>query len=101
QGLQETGYRDGENVIIEYRWADGQNDRLPELTAELIRRPVNVIATPGSANAARAAKSATTTIPIVFETGIDPIASGLVSSLSHPDGNVTGVTSLNVEVGRK
>jgi len=101
QGLQETGYREGQNVVIEYRWAEGQNERLPELAADLIRREPNVIFTPSSALAARAAKSATTTIPIVFETGVDPLASGLVASLSRPGGNITGVTSLNVEVGQK
>jgi len=101
KGLEETGYREGQNVRIEYRWAEGQNERLPELVADLIRHQVAVIATPGSANAARAAKSATTTIPIVFEAGIDPVATGLVASLSQPNGNVTGVTSLNVEIGQK
>jgi putative tryptophan/tyrosine transport system substrate-binding protein len=101
EGLQEAGYRDGENVAIEYRWAEGKNERLPALAADLARRQVAVIATPGSANAARAAKSVTTATPIVFETGADPIASGLVTSLSRPNGNVTGVTSLNVRVGQK
>jgi putative ABC transport system substrate-binding protein len=101
RGLEETGYREGQNVEIEYRWAEGKNEQLPALAADLVRRRVNVIATPSSANAARAAKSATVTIPIVFETGVDPIANGLVTTLDRPGGNITGVTSLNVEVGQK
>jgi putative ABC transport system substrate-binding protein len=101
QGLQETGYREGENVRIEFRWANGQNDQLPALAVDLVAHEVNLIATPGSANAAQAAKSATKTIPIVFETGVDPVATGLVSSLSRPSGNITGISSLNVEVGQK
>jgi putative ABC transport system substrate-binding protein len=101
QGLQEIGYHEGQNVAIEYRWAEGQNERLPALAADLVGRRVAVIATPSSPNAARAAKAATDTIPIVFEVGSDPVAIGLVNSLSRPNGNVTGVTSLNVEVGQK
>jgi len=101
RGLDEAGYREGQNVAIEYRWAEGQNARLPALAADLVRRQVTVIATPSSSEAARAAKSATTTIPIVFETGIDPIATGLVTSLNRPDGNITGVASLNSELGQK
>ncbi len=101
EGLQEIGYREGQNVAIEYRWAEGQNDRLAPMAAELVRRQVNVLATPGGVSAAVAARSATATIPIVFETGADPIASGLVTSLSRPTANITGVTSLNVEVGPK
>src|SRR5712692_6607259 len=100
QGLQETGYREGQSVAIEYRWAEEQNDRLPQLATELVRAGVTVIAAFGP-NAALAAKKITATIPIVFEMGVDPVASGLVASLSRPDGNITGATSLNVELGPK
>ena len=99
QGLNETGYVEGRNVAIEYRWADGRNDRLPALAAELVHRQVNVIAANGAA--ALAAKAATTTTPIVFFTGGDPVEVGLVTSLNRPTGNVTGVTDMNVEVGSK
>jgi putative ABC transport system substrate-binding protein len=101
QGLSDMGFDEGRNVAIEFRWANGQNNRLPALADELVRRRVTVIAVPGSGVAALAAKGATTTIPIVFEIGVDPVTAGLVKSLSRPEGNLTGITSLNVEVTPK
>jgi ABC-type uncharacterized transport system substrate-binding protein len=101
QGLSETGYFEGRNVTIDYRWAGGQFDRLPSLAAELVSRRPAVLVAAGASPAGLAAKTATTTIPIVFEIGGDPIATRLVSSFSHPEGNVTGITSLNNEVGPK
>lgn len=101
EGLAQTGFVEGRNVTIEYRWGEGQYNRLPELAADLVNRNVDVIAAPGGAPIALAAKSSTATIPIVFEMGGDPVALGVVDSLSRPGGNLTGVSSLSVEVSRK
>jgi putative ABC transport system substrate-binding protein len=101
EGLAETGYTEGGNVAIEFRWAEGQYRRLPALATDLVNHRVSVIVAPGGAEVALAAKSATATIPIVFEMGGDPVTLGVVGSLSRPGGNLTGVSSLSVEVSRK
>jgi putative ABC transport system substrate-binding protein len=98
-GLKQNGYVDGQNVVIEYRWAEGHYDRLPEMAADLVRRQVSVIVANTPANLA--AKKATDTIPIVFTTASDPVQIGLVPNLSRPGGNVTGVSQLSVEIGPK
>jgi putative ABC transport system substrate-binding protein len=101
RGLSESGFVEGQNLSVEYRWAQGRNERLPSMAADLVREQVKVIIAPGSTPAALAAQAATKTIPIVFEIASDPVELGLVSSLSKPGGNVTGVTTLNLEIGPK
>src|SRR5262249_35040738 len=101
QGLKDTGYVEGENVALEYRWANNQIDRLPALAAELARRQVSVIFTTGGPGSGFAAKAATTTIPIVFIVNEDPVSLGLVASLARPGGNATGINILTAELTAK
>jgi putative ABC transport system substrate-binding protein len=101
QGLRETGHIDGQNVAIEFRWAGGEYDRLPSLAADLVRRQVAVITAVGGSMSAAAAKAATTTVPIVFSTGGDPVQQGLVTSLHRPGGNITGVSVLTAALAAK
>jgi putative ABC transport system substrate-binding protein len=98
EGLSETGYVEGQNLLVEHRWAEGRYDRLPELAAELVGRKVDAIITDGGASPALAAKNATSTIPIVFLIGADPVATGLVASFARPNGNLTGVAMLLSEL---
>jgi putative ABC transport system substrate-binding protein len=101
QALAETGFAEGKDLRIEYRWAEGRYDRLPALAAELVDRGVAVIVAAGGVHTAPAAKAATSTIPIVFVTGVDPVAQGLLASFAKPGGNVTGISSMTAELGTK
>ena len=101
QGLSETGYVEGQNVAIQYRWAEDRYDRLPALAADLVAHKVDVIVTSGGVTSALAAKNATSTIPIVFEIGVDPVERGLVANFARPGGNLTGVTILTAELNPK
>src|SRR6476660_6817589 len=98
QGLKEAGYIEGQNIAIEYRWADGHYDRLPELAGDLVARKVDVVVTGGGSPAALAAKKASSTIPIVIASASDPVESGIVQNLAHPEANVTGFSSQTLEL---
>jgi putative ABC transport system substrate-binding protein len=101
QGLNETGYIEGQNVAVEYHWTEGRYESMADVVADLLRRRVTVIATPGSTLAARAAKAATAAVPIIFAVGEDPVKLDLVASLARPGGNLTGVNFLNTELAAK
>src|SRR5262249_17433184 len=101
KGLAEAGYTEGRNLAIEFRWAHGENNRLEELATDLVQRQVAVIVTPVATQTVLAAKKATTTIPIVFSAGTDPVKAGIVASLRHPGGNVTGINYMAVELSAK
>src|SRR4051812_5646423 len=96
-GLKEERFVEGQNIAIEYRWAEGQEDRFGEIVAELVRRRVAIIVIPGSTGAAHAAKAVTTTTPIVFSSGVDPVKAGLIASLNRPGGNITGIYQVSVD----
>jgi putative ABC transport system substrate-binding protein len=101
RGLGEMGYVEGQNIAIQYRWADGQSERLPKLAAELVNSEIAAIAAPGASAPVLALKKLTTTIPIIFSTGADPVRIGLIASMNRPGGNITGISSMSVEVGGK